>query len=257
MAFSDQKHASGLIGVVILGIVGSLIVRIFWAGGIENFFDPELALGNEVIEQLEAYPGNEVVFERLEEDFPDAYQDFTLTLSRAAQMEGPEDRVLIAGNNWINMFFASYAEDFKAAPLPALDNVMALEAQFLRDLKAHDEFACAFYARNEPQDQPLPESFDEASAEIVTARFDTILAGRRDQQLRLGITPSMYEAVEQTMRDKGLNDEQISVVFGEAEPGTIGAPLACEMAIELVDAIREQPDDARALLNGAYASGDR
>ncbi len=257
MSFAQQKSASSWIGLLIAGLVISIIVRVIWAGGFENFFVPGKAFENAVVEQLEGYPGNAVVFERLEADFPRAYDDFTEQLAFAARSEGSDDRVLIAANIWLNEFFASHAADFAGAPLEQLDQVMELEEQFLTDLATHDEYACAAFARNEPQPEPLPESFDEAGAAIVAARFAAIKGGRTNQQLRLGLTPAAYDAVEVTMREKGLGDEQIAVVFGEADPGTIGAPLACEMAIELVRAIRAQPEEERALLIGAYASGAR
>lgn len=255
MSFVNQKHASGMIGAVIFGIIGWFAMRAILAGGFENLVIPGAALENEIVEQLEAYPGNEVLLARLESDFPRAYDDFTGAMGDAARGPGPEDRVLIAANAWIGNFFASHDRDFAAAPIANLDQVIQLEQSFLESLRDHDEYACANYAKGQAQDKKLPESFDEAGGEIVAARFSAITAGRNDQQLRLGLTPTDYEAVEATLRSNGLNDEQIAVVYGAAEPGSIGAPLACEMALELVSAIRAQPEERRALLIGAYASG--
>lgn len=256
MAFKDQNHASGMVALVLLAIVGGLIGRVVWAGGVEEYFIPGKAIESEVMAQLEAYPGNEALLEQLETSFPDAYDDFSEVVGAAARGPGGEDRVLIAANTWINRFFANHANDFGAAPLVHLDRVMELEQQFLEDLRAHDEYACAAYAKGQPQDRPLPESFDVTGGEIAKARFAAIRAGRSDQQLRLALNPGHWQALETTMRERGLNDEQIAVVFGEADPQSIGAPLACEMAIELVSAIRAQPDEPRALLIGAYVSGN-
>jgi hypothetical protein len=255
MSFATQKHASGMIGVLVVGLIGWFIFRAVLAGGFENMMIPGAALENEVVEQLEAYPGNDVLLERLEADFPRAYDDFTEAMGRAARGQGGENRVLVAANVWMGNFFASHDRDFAAAPIANLDRVIDLEQDFLESLRDHDEYACAAYAKGEAQDRKLPESFDAAGGEIVAARFSAIAAGRNDQQLRLGLTPTDYEALEATMRGNGLNDEQIAVVYGAADPASIGAPLACEMAIELVSAIRAQPEERRALLIGSYASG--
>ena len=200
--------------------------------------------------------GNDVLMERLESDFPHEYDDFTDTVGRAAQSSGDGTQVIAAANGWLLRFFASHKRDFAAAPIATLDRVMELEQGFLEALRAHDEFACANYAKGQPQDQPLPEDLDRIGGEIVAARFAAIRAGREDQQLRLALTPEDYEAVEATLRAGGLNDEQVAVVFGASDPSSIGAPLACEMQIELVRAIRAQDlEERRALLIGSYVSG--
>ncbi len=255
MSFANQKTASGMIGFLVIGMVVMLVVRSVLAGGFENVVIPGAALENEIVEQLEAYPGNRVLLARLESDFPRAFDDFSGAMGDAARGPGGEDRVLIAANAWFGNFFASHDRDFAAAPIASLDRVMELEQSFLNSLRDHDEYACANYAKGQAQDKVLPESYDEAAGEIVAARFSAISAGRNDQQLRLGLTPTDYEALEATLRGNGLNDEQIAVVYGEADPASIGAPLACEMALEMVSAIRAQPEERRALLIGAYASG--
>ena len=143
MSFADQKHASGMIGALIAMLVIGLIVRVVWAGGFENYFIPGKALENEVVEQLETYPGNAVLLEQLEATFPREYEDFTDTLGRAARGPGDEDRVIEAGNRWIGEFFANHQNDFAAAPIADLDRVMELELAFLNSMRAHDEYACA------------------------------------------------------------------------------------------------------------------
>lgn len=257
MGFLQQKHASTMVGGVLLALVASYGVRVFMAGGVENYFVPGHAEQSAIIDQLATVPGNQVLLDRLAADFPDDYEDLAKTIAKAAQSPGPDDRITIAGSAWIAEFFASHARDFAAAPIASLDLVMEREQQFLEALRAHDEYACAAYAKGAALDQPLSDSFAEISAQITEARFAAIKAGRTDQQLRFALTPADYAAVEATMREKGLSNEQVAVVFGEAAPDSIGAPLACEMAIELVSAIRNQPEGRRALLIGAYASGAR
>ena len=205
--------------------------------------------------ELETVPGNRVIMEQLEADFPRDFDDFSDVVGAAVRSEEPEDRVIVAANNWITNFFANHSNDFAAAPMTNLDAVIDLELGLLQSLKAHDEFACADYAKGEPQDQPLPEELDQEAGAIVAARFSAIRAGRSDQQLRLLATPSDFDALQQTMADRGLNQEQIAVAFGQADSASIGAPLACKMAIELVNAIRDQPEERRALLIGAYVTG--
>lgn len=241
--------------MLILGIIVTVCIRAFNAGGFENLLIPAKKLENELAAEMATYPGNDVLFEQLEAKFPDSYDRFTETLANAARAPGPEDRVVVAGNAWIMRFFAAHEEDFSAAPLDQLDRVMELEKAFYEDLRGHDEFACASYAKGEPLDTVLPERFDIAGGEIVAARLEAIQGGRLDQQLRFALTPTDYEALEATLRGNGLNDEQVAVVFGTADPASIGAPLACEMQIELITAIQAQPDERRALLIGAYAGG--
>lgn len=255
MSYSKQTQASGMIGVVVLFLVGSFIARIVFAGGFENYFVPGKAEENALVAELAAYPGNEVLFDQLETSFPRDYDDFTEELARAARGPGGDDRVLIAGTEWIANFFASHTNDFRAAPIARLDAVIELEQALFEQLRDYDEYACAAYAKREPLDQPLPDRFDEASGAVVAARIAAIRSGRTHKELRLALTPEDYAAVDATMRAKGLNDEQIAVVFGEADPATIGAPLACEMQIELIKAIRAQPEERRALLISAYAGG--
>lgn len=255
MSYSKQTQASGMIGLFVLAIAGSLIGRIIYAGGFENFFVPGKSEENALVAELATYPGNQVLFDQLETSFPRQYEDFTEELARAARSPGGDDRVVIAGSAWIADFFASHSNDFGAAPIEQLDEVIGLEQTLFEDLRDHDEFACAAYAKREPLDKALPERFDEASGALVAARIAAIQAGRAHRLLRLKVTPEDFAAVEATMRAKGLNDEQIAVAFDEADPATIGAPLACEMQIELIKAIRAQPEDRRALLITAYAGG--
>lgn len=257
MAFKDRTPASGMIAVVLLAVVGSLVARIVWAGGFDNYFVPGAAQENAMMESLAKYPGNAAFMEELEASFPREYDEFSEAIGQAVRGPGGDDRVVIAGNAWMNRFFANHARDFAASPIERLDKVMELEQQFLGELQAHDEYECEAYSKGLPFEAPLPERFDELSGEISRARIAAIRGGRSDQQLRLRLTPSNWEALEAALRERGLNDAQIAVLFGEAEPGSIGAPLACEMAIELVNAIREQPETPRALLTSAYVSGVR
>lgn len=255
MAFKDRTPASGMLALVLLAIVGSLVGRVVYAGGFENFFIPGKAEENAIMADLAEYPGNAVFMEELEASFPREYDDFSEAVGRAMRAPGGEDRVVIAANTWVNGFFANHARDFAAAPIDQLDRVMELEQEFLAELRAHDEYACAAYAKGDPFEKPLPDRFDQMSGEISRARIAAIRGGRSDQQLRLKLNPGHWQALDDSLRANGLNDEQVAVLFGEAEPGSIGAPLACEMAIELVGAIRTQPEEPRALLISAYVSG--
>lgn len=255
MSYVKQTHASGMVGLVLLAVAVSWIAKVVLAGGFENLFDPNAASEAALVEELAAYPGNEMLFEQLETSFPDEYEDFTETLGRAARGPGGEDRVLVAGGEWIARFFARHSNDFAASPIEHLDRVITLEQGFFEDLRAHDEYACAAMAKREPLDQPLPQKFDTAGDAILAARFAAIRGGRSNQQLRFKTTPEDYAAVEATMRGNGLNDEQVEVAFGVADPASIGAPLACEMQIELIRAIRAQPEESRALLIGDYVVG--
>jgi hypothetical protein len=255
MSFLKQEHASGMIGLVVLGIAATLIVRVTLAGGFENYFDPTNRMDEAVQFQLKKVPGNATLLAQLEQDFPDEHDDFVDTVGAAARAEGPDNRVLVAANAWIARFFAAHARDFAAAPDAVLDKVIAAEHAYFADLQKNDEITCGAMVTGTPLDQPLPAALEEKAGALVAAKFAAIKAGRTDQQLRLALTPEDGAAMQAALRERGLVDEQLAVLAGEADPGSISKPMACEMAVALADAIRAQPQGRRSLLVGAMMGG--
>ena len=255
MSFLKQEHASGMIGLVVLGIAATLIVRVMLAGGFENYFDPTNRMEEAVQFQLKKVPGNATLLAQLEQDFPDEHDDFVDTVGVAARAEGPDNRVLVAANAWIARFFAAHARDFAAAPDAVLDTVIAAEHAYFADLQNNDEITCGAMVTGTPLDQPLPAALEEKAGALVAAKFAAIKAGRTDQQLRLALTPEDGAAMQAALRERGLGDEQLAVLAGEADPGSISKPMACEIAVALTDAIKAQPPGRRALLIGAMMGG--
>lgn len=255
MSFLKQTHASGMVGLVLLGIAASLIVRVTLAGGFPNFLDPASRIDSAVMRQLEKVPGNAILLAQLEQDFPEEYGDFVDAVGAAARAEGPDNRVLLAANAWIAKFFAAHARDFAAAPDATLDSVNAAEYALLADLQRNDAITCGAMVTGTPLDQPLPAALEEKAGALLAAKFAAIKAGRTDQQLRLALTPEDGAAMQAALRERGLTDEQLAVLAGEADAGSISKPMACEMAVALADAIRAQPQGRRALLIGAMMGG--
>ena len=255
MSFLKQEHASGMVGLVLLGMAGLLIVRVTMAGGFANFLDPSNRIDEAVMAQLGKVPGNAILLAQLEQDFPEEHGDFVDAVGAAARAEGPDNRVLVAANGWIARFFAAHARDFAAAPEAVLDSVNAAEHALLSDLQRNDEITCGALVTGTPLDQPLPPALEEKAGALLAARFAAIKAGRTDQQLRLALTPEDGAAMNAALRERGLDDAQMAVLAGEADPGSISKPMACDMAVAFTDAIRAQPPGRRALLIGATMGG--
>jgi hypothetical protein len=250
MSFIKQQHASGMIGLVLVGIAAAVIVRVTLAGGFANYFEPSRSIDSAVIAQLRNVPGNATLLERLEEDFPDQHDDFVAMVGAAARAEGSDDRVMIAAGQWINRFFEAHARDFAAAPRSSLEAVIAAEHDYVASLQRSDEITCGAVVTGTPLDRPLPEALEAKAGKVVAEKIAAIKAGRVDQQMRLAPTPNDREALLTELQARGLNDAQLEVLAGEADPGSISKPMACEMALAFLSAIRAQPEGRRELLIG-------
>lgn len=255
MSFLTTKHASGLVGVVLLAYVVRLGLGVVAAGGVENYFNPRGAMDQELMAELGRFPGNGVLIAQLEADFPDEYEDFVDKVGKAARGTGPDNRVLVVANSWLGTFLAAHARDFAGAPLPALDAVLAAEQTYLAGLQAYDPIVCGAVVTGAPLDKPLTATLEEQAGALMASKFAAIRAGRVDQQLRFAITPKDREALVGALEERGLMEDQMKVLSGEADPSSISGELACEAAVTLNEAIRAQPDSRRALLIGAKLGG--
>lgn len=255
MSFLTTKHASGLVGVVLLAYVVRLGLGVVAAGGVENYFNPRGAMDQELMAELGRFPGNGVLIAQLEADFPDEYEDFVDKVGKAARGTGPDNRVLVVANSWLGTFLAAHARDFAGAPLPALDAVLAAEQTYLAGLQAYDPIVCGAVVTGAPLDKPLTATLEEQAGALMASKFAAIKAGRVDQQLRFAITPKDREALVGALEERGLMEDQLKVLSGEADPSSISGELACEAAVTLNEAIRAQPDSRRALLIGAKLGG--
>lgn len=255
MSFVSTKHASGMVGLVLVAVAARMIFGAIEAGGFDNYIYPAGKVDKAVMAELGKFPGNEVLLTQLERDFPDEHDDFAETVGAAARGSGADDRVLVAANAWMNRFLAAHARDFAAAPLPALDAVISAEQAYLEGLQAYDSFVCGAVVTGAPLDRPLTAALEEKAGAVVARKFAAIKAGRVDQQLRLALTPLDREAMNTALRERGLVEEQIKVLAGEADPSSISQPMACELAVTFNDAVRAQPDGRRALLIGSRLAG--
>ena len=255
MSFLTAKHASGMIGLVVLGLVARVGFGVVAAGGFNNYFYPAGAVDQEVMAELGKFPGNGVLIAQLEADFPDEYKDFVDKVGKAARAQGPDNQVLVVANSWLGSFLAAHARDFAGAPLPALDAALAAEQTYLAGLQAYDPIVCGAVVTGAPLDKPLTAALEEQAGAVVASKFAAIKAGRTDQQLRFAITPKDREALVGDLKARGLVEDQLKVLSGEADPSSISGELACEAAVTLNEAIRAQPDSRRALLIGAKLGG--
>ncbi|MBA4009048.1 MAG: hypothetical protein C0486_09755 [Erythrobacter sp.] len=255
MSFLTTKHASGLVGVVLLAYVVRLGLGVVAAGGVENYFNPRGAMDQELMAELGKFPGNGVLIAQLEADFPDEYEDFVDKVGKAARGTGPDNRVLVVANSWLGTFLAAHARDFAGAPLPALDAVLVAEQTYLAGLQAYDPIVCGAVVTGAPLDKPLTATLEEQAGALMASKFAAIKAGRVDQQLRFAITPKDREALVGALKERGLMEDQMKVLSGEADPSSISGELACEAAVKLNEAVRAQPDSRRALLIGAQLGG--
>lgn len=255
MSFLTTKHASGMVGIVLVGLVVRLGFAVAAAGGVENYFFPGRQVDHALMEQLSKFPGNGVLLAQLERDFPDEHKDFVDTVADAARREGPQNRVLVAANLWLNRFFIAHTRDFAGAPMPALDAVLEAERSYLAGLQAYDEIVCGSVVAGAPLDKPLTAPLEEQAGKLVATKLAAIKAGRVDQQLRFALTPKDREALGEALQKRGIVDDQLAVLTGEAPVSSISHEMACELAVTLNDAVRAQPEGRRALLVGATMGG--
>jgi hypothetical protein len=244
-----------MVGLVVLGLVARLGFGVVSAGGIENYFYPAGAVDQAVMTELGKFPGNGVLIAQLESDFPDEYKDFVDKVGKAARGQGPDNRVLVAANAWLNRFLAAHARDFAGAPLPALDAVLAAEQAYLTGLQAYDPLVCGAVVTGAPLDKPLTAALEQQAGTLVASQLAAIKAGRTNQQLRFALTPRDREAMAAALKERGLVEDQMKVLSGEADASSISGELACEAAVKVNDAIRAQPEGRRALLVGGKLGG--
>lgn len=255
MAYTDQKLPHKMLGVFLLVVVVGMAIRYFVAGGFIEYYSPDKRLENDIAAELEKQPGGAMLLARLEADFPDRHDDLLETLTRAAKADGPPDRIGKAANQWIAGFFANHENDFKAAPIESLDKVIDLEAKMLATMQSDYPEICTDYAYGVPQKMALPEDIRTVSDTIMDARFAAIKAGRVDQQMRLALTPPDFEALNKTLVAQGTNAEQLAYIDGSSDGIDLSDEEACGAAVNLVSAVRAQPEYQRALLIGAYVVG--
>ncbi|MEO1729853.1 MAG: hypothetical protein AAFR64_03860 [Pseudomonadota bacterium] len=254
MAFTDRPSTEKVLGGVFLAVILGWAIRFVLAGGVIEYFDSNKRIENEIAAALSKEPGTESVLRRLESDFPDKYDEFLATLSNRLNQDQSANRVAPTAVTWIRSFFASHENDFGFAPMPQLDAVIDWEQQFIAKLADENVASCDAYAIGLPLEEQPSLEVRELGAKAVEARFDAIRAGRKDQQMRLKLNPTDFEAVAVSLAEKGATRDQIEFAFGDLNGAVLDEGVPCKSLQMLLETIIEQPEERRALLIGAYAS---
>jgi len=254
MAFTDRPSTEKVLGGVFLAVVISFGIRFYLAGGMVEYFDENIQLEGEIAAVMAKEPGTETVLRRLESDFPDKYDELLATLRHRLNQDQSPYRIAPTAVTWIRGFFAGHENDFGFAPMPQLDAVIDWERQFVAKLAEENVASCDAYAMGLPLEEQPSLEVRELGAKAVEARFDAIRAGRKDQQMRLKLNPTDFEAVAASLTDKGATRDQIEFAFGDLNGAVLDEGVPCESVQMLLETIIEQPEERRALLIGAYAS---
>ena len=254
MAFTDRPSTEKVLGGVFLAVIISYGIRFFFAGGMVEYFDEDIRLESEIAAVMAKEPGGEAILRRLETDFPRQRGEFLATLRHRLKQDQSGARLGQTAATWIRGFFADHKSDFGFAPMPQLDAVIDLEQKFVAKLAGENVASCDAYAIGLPlQEQPSKE-VRELGVMKIEARFDAIRAGRQDQQMRLKLNPTDFEAVAASLTEKGATRDQIDFAFGDLNGAVLDEGAPCESVQMLLETIIEQPEERRALLIGAYAS---
>lgn len=254
MAFTDRPSMEKVLIGVLLAVVIGWGIRFFFAGGVVEYFEPDKRLENAIAEVLADEPGGEVLLRRLESDFPRKHDEFLDLMTRQVKRDQDDSRLWATANSWLNQFFASHENDFSYAPMPQLDAFIALEKEMLGLLAAEGVEGCDAMVVGLPPEGELSDELRAIGAKAMEARFDAIRAGRQDQQLRLFLSPTDFEAVTASLIEKGASEEQLEFLSGDLNGSVMEPGAPCAAAQMLIDTIIDQPEERRALLIGAYAA---
>ncbi|MXP47293.1 hypothetical protein GRI43_07795 [Altererythrobacter luteolus] len=251
MSYLSEASGSQKVGFFIAVVIAGLMARFFWAGGIEEYFNPSKQVENQIVEVLEARPGDLAVLRAMEQSFPLQYDELLEAMTDAGMQNAPPEMVIEAGSRQLGQFMASHRNDFAAAPLPSLDAVAGKERELLASLQRDEPVYCADYLFGTliPSD-PLSQESSRLIGETAAARVQAMAAGRADQQLRLDITPAILDGLADTMKDEGASAQQLAVIFGDADSATLSAEQQCDSALRMLSSIESQTDTRRALLIG-------
>lgn len=251
MGFSAQKSLPRSIGVVVGLIVAGLAVRFFMAGGIEEYFNPQKRVENQIEAALKSNPGDLALMQAIETHFPLQYDKMLDSIGGAAMQAEDGETVLMAINTAIQGFMVSHRNDFAYAPTQNLRSVLADEKALVDMLSRENPTMCSDYlfGRIEVTDETSQE-LRTLFGKSVASRVEAMAAGRRDQQLRLAVTPSLVAKVRQSMMQEGASEAQLAMLFDQGDPGALSSAQQCEALQQLHAAVGRMPDEDAALLIG-------
>lgn len=248
MSFTRTVAPSQMIGAVIGLLVLGYAVRFLLAGGIEEYFNPNKKYENAIVAAFEKQPGNLAVLRAMERQFPQEYDDFLGTMTKAAA-SGREEDILRDGSAYLQQFAAKHAGDFSNAPDALLVRVADAESRLLSSLAAGSMEDCADYVFGTLQPaRPLAPETRKLLGETAAARIEAISGGRTNQTVRLGVTPTEGKALIAAMKARGANAAQLGAMRGEIDPETLSVEDRCNAGINLLEGIRAQPPEVEALL---------
>ena len=251
MGFSSQQSLPRSIGLVVGLIVAGLAVRFFLAGGIEEYFNPQKRVENQIEAALKANPGDLALMEAIETHFPLQYDKMLDRLGDAAIQAEDEETLLLVINNVLQEFMASHRNDFAYAPTQNLRSVLADEEALVDLLSRENPTMCSDYlfGRIEVTDETSQE-LRTLFGKSVASRVEAMATGRRDQQMRLAVTPSLVAKLRKSMVQEGASEAQLAMLFDQGDPGVLSSAQQCEALQKLHAAVGKMPDEDAALLIG-------
>jgi hypothetical protein len=238
----------GFIGLLVVGY----LVRFLLAGGVEEYFSESKRVENRLVAALEQRPGDLAILRAMEKHFPQSYDDLLDSMGDAGVAGASDEQVVAAGSQRLRQFMANHKNDFAAAPTPYLDTVLRTKAALLRQLAKDSPMACDSFVDGRLEDVgPMSDAANRLVGESAAASIEAIAAGRRDQQLRLGITPADLAALRDTLAGRGASRAQLAALDSGDFVG-LAEGERCDAVLRLVEAIDAQPEASQALLTGRF-----
>jgi hypothetical protein len=252
MSFLNQKSAASMVGIVLLVIATSYGVRIAMAGGFAEFLDPSERLETQLENALSENPGYLAAMQAMETEYPEDYDDFLEAMTRTVQTGGDEAAMVTAGNRAIGQFLNDRRRDFVDAPSASLAAARKAERALLVGLQAESPVACGDYIFGtiQPAD-PLSPKANKLLGDAVAAKVRAMGAGRRDRQMRFGVTPMDVDALAKAMQDGGASKAQVDALLREGDIAQLTDEQQCDAAARMMAALDTLPVDSADLLTGA------
>lgn len=204
-------------------------------------------------ETLKSAPEYAAFFERLQSLFPSDYESFLAGFAKrfAARGEmGSADLLMVETVRSLRLSRGGLAAK---AGSPALEHIFELQASMLRALGATDPHLCVDFLNGAES-----ASFFEFSAQnrgllaaMGMAGLDAIHDGEVQQVKREPPTQVDFDALEQALRERGLDSTVIGVLLdGKTSDPPIADAEMCRAGQIYLDALAAMPEPARLRIYG-------
>jgi len=254
MSYSDRTSPAQLIGAIIGFLVLGLIVRVVWAGGIEEYFVPSKQVENRIEEALQAQPGDLAILQSIETYFPDDYDDLLEAMADAGMAGADDAQVIEAGNRQLASFLGNHRNDFAAAPSDALTAVLTSETSLIEALHFENPLACSnhVFGTVPPATEPS-EEVKLLIGQAVATKVRAMAAGRTDQQMRLPPSSRDFSLLADAMIARGASKAEAAIALQGIESTVHDFDLneLCGTAILMVEAIGDLDPFVRDQMIGA------